>query len=49
MIDEFPCVMLFTSVDNNKKVKLLNKTIKNIILDYNPNKTITCDDRDSPW
>ena len=26
-----------------------NKTIKNIISNYIPHETITCDDRDPPW
>ena len=30
-------------------VHLFNKTIKNIISNYIPHETITCDDRDPPW
>ena len=33
----------------NAKVNLFNKTIKNIIRNYIPHETITCDDRDPPW
>ena len=49
MIDQFPWVMRFTNIDINKKVNLFNKTIKNVILNYIPHETITCDDRDPPW
>ena len=30
-------------------VPLFNKTIKNIVSNYIPHETITCDDRDQPW
>ena len=30
-------------------VYLFNKTIKNILSNYFPHETITCDDRDPPW
>ena len=40
--------MHFTNIDVNEKVNLLNKTIKNIIRNYIPHETITCDDRDPP-
>ena len=39
----------FTNIDVNEKVNLFNKTIKNIILNYIPHETITCDLRDPPW
>ena len=38
--------MHFTNIEVNEKVNLLNKTIKNIIRNYIPHETITCDDRD---
>ena len=41
--------MRFTNIDVNEKVNLFNKTIKNIIRNYIPQETITCDDRDRPW
>ena len=47
-IDQFPWAMRFTNIDINEKVNLFNKTIKNIIRNYIPHKTITCDDRDPP-
>ena len=40
--------MRLTNIDVNKRVNLFNKTIKNIILNYIPRETITCDDRDPP-
>ena len=33
----------------NDMVHLFNKTIKNILGNLIPHKTITCDDRDPPW
>ena len=38
----------FTNIDVKEKVNLFNKTIKNIIRNYIPHETITCDDRDPP-
>ena len=38
--------MRFINIDVNEKVNLFNKTIKNIIRNYIPHETITCDDRD---
>ena len=40
---------LDTILGNNPFVVLFNKTIKNIIRNYIPHETITCDDRDPPW
>ena len=37
--------MRFTNIDVNEKVNLFNKTIKNVIRNYIPHETITCDDR----
>ena len=41
--------MRFTNIDVNEQVNLFNKTVKNIILNYIPHETTTCDDRDPPW
>ena len=30
-------------------VHLFNRTIKNVIRNFIPHETITCDDRDPPW
>ena len=43
LIDEFSC---FPNISVNNKVHMLNKTIKNIMSNYIPHETITCDDRD---
>ena len=48
-INRFPWAMRFTNIDVNERVNLLNKTIKNIIRNYIPHETITCDDEDPPW
>ena len=33
----------------NEKVNIFNTIIKNILSNYIPHETITCDDRDPPW
>ena len=33
----------------NEKVDTFNKTILNILSNFIPHETITCDDRDPPW
>ena len=33
----------------NEKVNIFNTNIKNIMSDYIPHKTITCDDKDPSW
>ena len=48
-IDQSPWAMRFTNIIVNEKVNLFNKTIKNIIRNYIPHETITCDDRNPPW
>ena len=39
----------FRNLCINEMVHLFNKTIKNILSNYIPHETITCDDRDPPW
>ena len=39
----------FRNLDINEVVFIFNKTIKNIISNFIPHKTVTCDDRDPPW
>ena len=39
----------FSNLDMNQKVHLLNQTIKNILCNYIPYETVTCDDRNPPW
>ena len=39
----------FRNLNVNEMVSLFNKIIKNILTNYIPHKTITCDDKDPPW
>ena len=48
-INEFPWERRFENNSVNEKVNILNTTIKNILSNYIPHETITCDDRDPPW
>ena len=48
-IDEFSWKRCFANISVNDKVHMFNKTIKNIISNYIPHKTITYDDRNTPW
>ena len=48
-IDEFSWERCFANTSVNNKVYMFNKTIKNIMSNYIPHETITCDDRDPPW
>ena len=36
-------------IDANDQVSIFNSTIRNIVSNFIPNKTITCDGRDPPW
>ena len=36
-------------IDANYQVPVFNSTILNIVSNFIPNETITCDDRDPPW
>ena len=48
-IDQFPWDNKFSNLDVNQKVHLFNHTIKNILCNFTPHDTVTCDDRDPPW
>ena len=48
-INEFPWERSFENNSVNEKVNIFNTTIKNILSNYIPHETITCDDRDPPW
>ena len=39
----------FRNLNINEMVSLFNKTIKNILSNYIPHETITCDDKYPPW
>ena len=47
-IEYFPWEKSFRNLYINEMVPLFNKTIKNILSNYIPRETITCDDRDPP-
>ena len=49
VIDQFPWAMRFINIDVNEQVNLFNKIVKNIMQNYIPHETITCDNRDPPW
>ena len=48
-IDEFSWERSFANTSLSNKVHMFNKTIKNIMSNYIPHETITCDDRNPPW
>ena len=48
-IEQFSWEKLFRNLNVNEMVSLFNKTIKNILSNYIPHETITCDDKDPPW
>ena len=48
-INESPWERKFKYNSMNEKVSIFNATIKNILSNYIPHETITCDDRDPPW
>ena len=41
--------VLFTSMDIDDCIKLLNETLMNIFSNFCPSKTIICNDKDPPW
>ena len=48
-IDQFPSDIRFAHIDVNQKVHLFNQTIKNILCNFIPHETVTCDDCGPPW
>ena len=48
-ISEFPWDNRFANISVNEQVQLSTQTIQNIISNYIPHETITCDDRSPPW
>ena len=47
--DGFNWQKAFSNKNVNEKVNTFNKTILNILSNFIPHETITCDDRDPPW
>ena len=48
-ISEFPWENRFTKISTNEQVQLFTQTFQNIISNYIPHESITCDDRNPPW
>ena len=48
-INQFSWDNRFSSINVNQKVHFFNQTIKNILCNFIPHETVTCDDRDPPW
>ena len=48
-IEQFSWEKSFRNLNVNEMVSIFNKTIKNILSNYIPHETITCDDNDPPW
>ena len=47
--DQFDWVRALSNIDVDEKVYIFTKTLLNIIQNFIPHETITCDDRDPPW
>ena len=48
-IDIFDWESALNYIDANDQVSVFNSTILNIVSNFIPNETITCDDRGTPW
>ena len=48
-IDIFDWESTLNYIDVNDQVSIFNSTILNIVSNFIPNETMTCDDRDPPW
>ena len=48
-IDIFDWESTLNYLDDNDQISVFSKTIMNIVTNFIPNETITCDDRDLPW
>ena len=48
-IREFPWESRFPNISVNEQVQLFTQTFQNIISNYIPHETITCDDRNPRW
>ena len=48
-IDIFDWESALNYIDANDQVSVFNSTILNIVSNFIPNETITCDDQDPPW
>ena len=48
-ISEFPWDNRFANISVNEQVQLFTQTLQNIISNYIPHETITCNDSNPPW
>ena len=48
-ISNFNWEKAFYNTNVNKKVSIFNETILNVLSNYIPHETLTCDDKDPPW
>ena len=48
-IDTFDWESSLNYLDANDQVSVFNSTIMNIVTNFIPNESITCDDREPPW
>ena len=48
-INQFPWDIRFAHIDVNEEIHLFNQTIKNILFNFIPHETVTCDDQHPPW
>ena len=48
-ISNFNWEKAFYNTTVNKKVSIFNETILNVLSNYIPHETLTCDDKDPPW
>ena len=48
-INELPWDNPFANINVNEQVQLFTQTIQNVISNYGPHKTVTCDGRNPPW
>ena len=48
-IEQFSWENLLRNLNTNEMVSLFNRTIKNILSNYIPHETTTCDGKDPPW
>ena len=48
-ISNFNWEKAFCNTNVTKKVSIFNETILNVLSNYIPHETLTCDDKDPPW
>ena len=48
-INNFNWEKAFCNSTVTKKVSIFNETILNVLSNYIPHETLTCDDKDPPW